>query len=196
MGGRGSADTSRTVAQPEAQNRLRPPAESPCRPLPAGGRCRSGWFRGCENPTFWSFLEEIGRSSAWEGPRGLKSGLSILIFSPESIGDDEKVGFVCRVRDDPDYLLWLFVFRVAPSFAPGESSPDKGPAGCKVFPRMARTFRGVQICRNVLSKSEGGKVSGRWQGLSAAGCSMRVAIFDDCFAWVALSCSLSVAAQW
>ena len=100
----------------------------------------------------------------------LKSGLSILIFSPESIGDDEKAGFVGRIRDDPDYFFRFFVFRVGPLFAPGESDPDKGPACCKVFPRIARTYRRLQICRNVLGKSEGCKVSGRLQGLTAAGC--------------------------
>ena len=43
-------------------------------------------------------MGENGHNSPEEGPIGLRSGLSILISSPGSIGDDEGVGFVARFR--------------------------------------------------------------------------------------------------
>ena len=116
------------------------------------------------------------RSKRGEGGAAIRLVLHLPPLG-SSGGRSDGVGFkvqMATAQDDPDYFLrFVFVFRVGPPFAPGESSPDKGPACCKDFPRIARTFRGLQICRNVLSKSEGCMVSGRLHGLSAAGCTLQ-----------------------
>ena len=57
---------------------------------------------------FVAISGEICHKSPWEGPGGLKSGLSILIFHEESFGDDEKVGLEARSRDDPNYFFACF----------------------------------------------------------------------------------------
>ena len=55
-----------------------------------------------ENPRFRPILDESGRNLAPVATQRLSPVLLILIRSPASAGDDERVGYLVGSRDDPD----------------------------------------------------------------------------------------------